>query len=48
VDASDAFKRIKIAFRVIDDSAVPLALEKQMALGGGRIELDQLRMLSLR
>lgn len=42
VDASDAFKRIKIAFRVIDDSAVPLALEKQVVLGGDRIELEQL------
>jgi hypothetical protein len=42
VDAGDAFKRIKIAFRVIDDSAVPLALAKQVVLGGNRIEPDQL------
>jgi hypothetical protein len=43
VDASDELKRIEIAFRVIDDSAVPLALEKQVVLGGRRIELDELR-----
>jgi AAA domain len=42
IDASDVFKRVEIAFRVIDDSAVPLALEKQVVLGGGRIELDEL------
>jgi hypothetical protein len=42
VDASDVFKRIEIAFRVVDDSAVPLALEKQIVLGGRRIELDEL------
>jgi len=43
VDASDVLKRIEIAFRVVDDSAVPLALEKQVVLGGGRIELNELR-----
>jgi hypothetical protein len=42
VDADNVLKRIEIAFRVIDDSAVPLALEKQVVLGGGRIELDEL------
>lgn len=42
VDASDVLKRIEIAFRVVDDSAVPLALEKQVVLGGRRIELDEL------
>jgi hypothetical protein len=42
VDASDLLRRIEIAFRVVDDSAVPLALEKQVVLGGGRIELDEL------
>jgi hypothetical protein len=42
VDAGDVLKRIEIAFRVIDDSAVPLALEKQIVLGGRRIELDEL------
>jgi AAA domain len=42
VDAGDALKRIEIAFRVVDDSAVPLALEKQVVLGGSRIELDEL------
>ena len=29
-------------FPRVDDSAVPLALEKQVVLGGGRIELDEL------
>ena len=42
VDASDVLKRIEIAFRVVDDSAVPLALEKQVVLGGAKIELDEL------
>ncbi len=42
VDAADVFKPIEIAFRVVDESAVPLALAKQVVLGGGRIELDQL------
>ena len=42
VDASDVLKRIEIAFRVVDDSAVPLALENQVVLGGRRIELDEL------
>jgi hypothetical protein len=41
-DVSEALKCIEIAFRVIDDSAVPLALEKQVVLGGGRIELSEL------
>lgn len=42
VDVSEVLKRIEIAFRVVDDSAVPLALEKQVVLGGSRIELDEL------
>lgn len=43
VDVDDVLKRIEIAFRVVDDSAVPLALKKQVVLGGGRIELNELR-----
>ena len=42
VDASNVLKRIEIAFRVVDDSAVPLALEKQVVLGGRHIGLDEL------
>nr|WP_249809700.1 ATP-binding protein [Bradyrhizobium sp. 139] len=42
VDASSVLKRIEIAFRVSDDSAVPLALEGQVVLGGARIELNEL------
>jgi hypothetical protein len=42
VDASAVFDRVRVAFRVIDDSAVPLALEKQIVLGGNRIELSEL------
>lgn len=42
VDIDDVLKRIEIAFRVVDDSAVPLALEKQVVLGGSRIELNEL------
>lgn len=42
VDVEDVLRRIKIAFRVIDDSAVPLALPKQLVLGGESIELSNL------
>jgi hypothetical protein len=42
VDASDVLKHIEIAFRVVDDSAIPLALPKQVVLGGGRIEPSEL------
>ncbi len=42
VDASDVLKRIQLAFRVDGDSAVPLALDRQVVLGGNRIELDAL------
>lgn len=41
-DMGDVLKRIEVAYRVRDDSAVPLALEKQVVLGGGRIELADL------
>jgi hypothetical protein len=34
--------RVELAFRVIDQSAVPLALAKQVVLGGARIELSEL------
>ena len=42
VDVGDMLKRIEVAFRVRDDSAVPLALGRQVVLGGSRIELDEL------
>lgn len=42
VDAQSVLGRIEIAFRVIDDSAVPLALDKQVVLGGACIELAEL------
>lgn len=42
IDASDVLKRIEIAFRVVDESAVPLALEKQIVLGGAKIALAEL------
>jgi hypothetical protein len=42
VDANSALKRVEIAFRVVDDSAVPLALNKQVVLGGAKIELAKL------
>ena len=42
VDAQGILERIEIAFRVVDDSAVPLALENQVVLGGARIELAEL------
>jgi hypothetical protein len=43
IDVGDVLKRIEIAFRVVDDSAVPLALEKQVVLGGHHIGLNELR-----
>jgi hypothetical protein len=42
VDVGDVLKRIEIAFRVVDDSAVPLALAKQVVLGASCIELNEL------
>ncbi|MCB5173720.1 hypothetical protein [Microvirga lenta] len=42
VDATRVLKRVESAFRVIEDSAVPLALENQIVLGGVRIDLSTL------
>lgn len=42
VDATDILKGIQIAFRVRDQSAVPLALNRQVVLGGRAIRLDEL------
>jgi hypothetical protein len=42
VDASRILSRVETAFRVVDESAVPLALENQVVLGGRRIELNEL------
>jgi AAA domain len=42
VDVSEVLNRIKIAFRVVGESAVPLALDKQVVLGGSPIELQEL------
>jgi hypothetical protein len=42
VDIDEVLKRIEIAFRVTDESAVPLALPRQVVLGGARIGLDEL------
>jgi hypothetical protein len=42
VDAGDVLRRIKVAFRIDGDSAVPLALDKQLVLGGAKIKLDEL------
>ena len=39
VDIDEVLKRIEIAFRVTDESAVPLALPRQVVLGGARIGL---------
>ena len=41
VDVSAILGRVELAFRIIDESAVPLALEKQIVLGGRRIELNE-------
>ncbi|SNS40780.1 AAA domain-containing protein [Granulicella rosea] len=42
VDVDDVLKRVEIAFRIVDESAVPLALAKQVVLGGENIELSNL------
>lgn len=42
VEVGKVLERIEIAFRVVDDSAVPLALAKQVVLGGRHIELIEL------
>ncbi|MES0001837.1 AAA family ATPase [Mesorhizobium sp. M0051] len=42
VDVNRELQRIAVAFRVVDESAVPLALDKQVVLGGDHIELDTL------
>jgi hypothetical protein len=39
VDATHVFTRVESAFRVVDESAVPLALPNQIVLGGSLIEL---------
>jgi hypothetical protein len=43
VDADQIFERIEIAFRVVDESAVPLALPQQIVLGGPLIDLAEIR-----
>ncbi|RAI45382.1 ATP-binding protein [Rhodoplanes roseus] len=42
VDAQRVFERVRIAYRVVDESAVPLALNKQIVLGAECIELSSL------
>ena len=42
VDIDDVLSRIEIAFRITDDSAVPLALNGQVVLGGQHISLDEI------
>jgi len=42
VDAKAILERLEIAFQVVDESAVPLALEKQIVLGGAQIEVAEL------
>ena len=47
IDATGVLERVEVAFRVADDSAVPLALSSQIVLGGPRIPLADLREGSL-
>ena len=42
MDAQSVLGRAEISFRVKDESTVPLALEKQVVLGGARIPLEEL------
>lgn len=41
-DGAGVLRRLEIAYRIKDQSAVPLALEKQIVLGGPLIELETL------
>lgn len=42
VEETARLSRVEVSFRVVDDSAVPLALDGQVVLGGKRIELKDL------
>ncbi|RWB04401.1 MAG: hypothetical protein EOQ39_00840 [Mesorhizobium sp.] len=42
VDASRVLARVEVAFRVVDESAVPLALPNQIVLGGPSISLAEI------
>jgi hypothetical protein len=42
VDASKVLAGVEVAFRVVDESAVPLALPKQIVLGGQLISLAEI------
>ncbi|MER9163990.1 AAA family ATPase [Mesorhizobium sp. M0715] len=42
VDAFKVLDRVEVAFRVVDESAVPLALPKQVVLGGASISLAEI------
>ncbi|MER9541693.1 AAA family ATPase [Mesorhizobium sp. M0437] len=42
VDASKVLARVEVGFRVVDESAVPLALPKQIVLGGPSISLAEI------
>jgi hypothetical protein len=42
VDATKVLARVEIAFRVIDESAVPLALPRQIVLGGSLISPEEI------
>jgi hypothetical protein len=41
IDRPSLLQRVELGYRVVEESAIPLALPKQIALGGPRIELDQ-------
>jgi hypothetical protein len=43
LDPGNLLQRIEIAYRVNEESAVPLALPKQIVFGGSRIELKGFR-----
>lgn len=40
IDRSDFLEGIEVAYRVVEDSAIPLALPRQVALGGAAIDLS--------
>lgn len=42
IDETGRLEKVEVSFRVVEDSAVPLALKGQVVLGGKRIELNEL------
>lgn len=44
IEETGRLEKVEVSFRVIEDSAVPLALKGQVVLGGRRIEVNELSL----